>query len=173
MYTNLWPINVIPQVDETKQPWNNFVFTNNHLYYTIFSTSNNLHWIGSPSISTNALKLCLQNHDPMISFLNVHSLTSRATPDKYCIFKHALLYKIYNNQTPKLDWIALNFNQNFNARNANLMSYSTSNYKIGRNKLSEQLMQLNNLINLNDLNLEYNLYKSSVSSSFCQHKKMN
>ena len=121
------------------------------------------------SASATALKLCLTNYDPMISFNNIHSLSNRATPEKYCIYKHALLlHKIYNSHTPKLDWIALNFNQNFNSRNSKFMSHSRSNYKIGRNKLSERMIQLNNKIVLNDLNLEFNPFKIRCKQKFLQ-----
>ena len=103
----------------------------------------------------------------MISFINVHIQTDHAHPDKYRIYKHALmLHKIYNNQTPKLDWIALNFNQNFNLRNSNFMSHSNSNFKIGRNKLSERMIQLNNKIKLDDLNLEYTPFKIMCKLKF-------
>ena len=70
-----------------------------------------------------------------------------------------MLHKIYNNQTPKLDWIALNFNQNFNTRILNFTSHSNSYYKIGRNKHSEQMIQLNNKIKNDNLNLDYTPYK--------------
>ena len=117
--------------------------------------------------SANALKLCLQHYDPMISFKNVHIQTNRAHPDKYCIYKHALmLHKIYNNQTPKLDWISLNFNQNFNQRNQYFMSHSNSKFKIGRNKLSERMIQLNKKIKLDDLNLEYTPFKIKCKLKF-------
>ena len=43
------------------------------------------------SDSANALKLCLINLDPFTSFANIHSLVGRATQDKYCQYKHALL----------------------------------------------------------------------------------
>ena len=119
------------------------------------------------SASANALKLCLQHYDPMISITNVHIQTNRAHPDKYCIYKHALmLHKIYNNQTPKLDWISLNFNQNFNQRNHYFMSHSNSKFKIGRNKLSERMIQLNKKIKLDDLNLEYTPFKIKCKLKF-------
>ena len=93
----------------------------------------------------------------MTSFVDVNFLAGRTPLDKYCSYKHAiLLHKIYNNQTPELDFIALSLNQNFNLRNANFMSCSTRNYKIGKNKLSEGMTILNDKIKLNDLNLEPN-----------------
>ena len=42
------------------------------------------------SASANALKLCLDNLEPMTSFVNIHTLAGCATPDKYCTYKHTL-----------------------------------------------------------------------------------
>ena len=119
------------------------------------------------SASSNALKLCLDNYDPMISFVQIHSLAGRATPEKYCNYKHALLlHKIYNNHSPKLDWIALNFNQNFNSRNPTFMAFSNNNYKIGKNKISERLQTVNYKIKLEHLNLPLNQYKIKYKQKF-------
>ena len=52
-----------------------------------------------------------------------------------CAYKHSiLLYTHYDIQTPKLNWIALNFNQNSNSINSYFSSFSTNNAKIGKNK---------------------------------------
>ena len=119
------------------------------------------------SASANALKLCLTNYDQMTSFMQIHSLARRASPDKYCTYKHALLlHKIYNSHTPKLEWTALNFNQNFNTRNPYFRAFSRNNYKIGKNKISERLIILNNKIKLEHLNRTFDSFKIQCKQMF-------
>ena len=48
----------------------------------------------------------------MQSFVNLHIECKRALPDQMILYKHAiLLQKMYNNQLPETEWIALNFQQ--------------------------------------------------------------
>ena len=72
----------------------------------------------------------------MTLFINVYIqiLFDKIRSDQICQYKHApLLHKTYNDSDQEKDWLALNFNQNFNARNPKFISADTSNYKIGRN----------------------------------------
>ena len=67
----------------------------------------------------NPLKIAHRNVNPMQSFINIHRDCNQATPEKLSLFKHALLlFKLYNTNLPKLDWIALNFQQVNSARQA-------------------------------------------------------
>ena len=73
------------------------------------------------SASANALKCSQRKPDPMQSFLNIHLEAKRATPEKFMIYKHAiLLYKLLNYKIPMTDWIDLNFQQTFGTRVENL-----------------------------------------------------
>ena len=47
---------------------------------------------------------------------------------QFMIYKHALLlFTLYNDHKPPLDWLSLNFNQNFNSRESNLQSRQKQN----------------------------------------------
>ena len=108
--------------------------------------------------SSQVLRISTRNFDRMTSYQRLHSIAKRATPDQICQYKHALLlHKTYNDSDQGKEWLALNINQNFNARNPKFISADTSNYKIGRNITSNRLRSVNNKINLADLNDNVNV----------------
>ena len=113
------------------------------------------------SKSANALKICTPNYDQSMSFLRVHEINKRATPEKFCLYKHSLLlHSIYNTRKPTSEWLSLNFNQNFNERDKMFKVFNNSKFKIGKdNKISNRLTCLNNLIELDWLNQDKNSYK--------------
>ena len=100
------------------------------------------------SASAKALKICTPNYNQSISYLKLHEINERANPDQFCQYKHSLLlYELYNNQTPSIEWISLNYNQNFNSRKTDFEAFNISNYKIGRtNKISNRVAILNSKI---------------------------
>ena len=57
------------------------------------------------------------------------------------------------------DWVSLNFQQNFNARNTRIQIYNVSNYKIGQNILVNRFKSLNNKIEYQWLNESLNSFK--------------
>ena len=70
------------------------------------------------SASASALRMISGNYDKMISFNQLHTLNKRATPTQIMTYKHLLLlHKIFNNPMYNKDWLSLNFQQTFNARN--------------------------------------------------------
>ena len=108
----------------------------------------------------------------MESFLNIHLAANRATPEKFLLYKHAiLLHKLYSNQTPNLEWIDLHFKQILNTRHTYLNVLKDINYKIGNNILTWWLTILNQKIKLTDLNLplqSFELkYKEILLANWC------
>ena len=113
------------------------------------------------STSARALKLCTPSYTQEMSFVKLHEINDRATPEQFCMYKHSLvLHSIYNLKTPPQEWINLNFNQTFNRRENNFKVYDNSNYKIGKlNILANRLICLNNVIPLTWLDYEKIKYK--------------
>ena len=74
------------------------------------------------------------------------------------------LYKIYNAEERTDDWIDMNFQQNFNARNGKFQINDYSRLKIGRNVLCNRLNELNNQINLDWLNQSLISFKLKMKS---------
>jgi hypothetical protein len=119
------------------------------------------------SASANALKITQRPPDPMESFLNIHKSTKRATPEKYLLYKHSiLLYKLYNDQYPNMEWIDLHYKQTFNPRHTYFNVLKEINYKIGNNILTARLSILNRKINLADLNLSLGSFKVKYKEIF-------
>ena len=120
------------------------------------------------SKSANALKLCTPTYNLSMSHLKLHEINQRATPENYCLYKHAiLLHTIYNEKRPNLEWLAINFNQNFNQRKTTFAAFDNSNYKIGKNnKISNRISCLNNKIELGWLNKDVNCYKLLCKGMF-------
>ena len=119
--------------------------------------------------SATALKLCTPNYDTTISYLALHEINSRATPTKICHYKHALmLYKIFNDQQPPVDWIQLNFNQAMSSRQQYFECNDQSNFKVGKNILSNRLCAINRKILLKWLNLSFGNYKINCKKLFLE-----
>ena len=96
----------------------------------------------------------------MESFINIHVNAKRATPEKFMIYKHAiLLHKLFNTQTPQMEWADIHFKQTFNSRQSNFNIIKSSNFKVGNNILSNRLSILNQKIELADLNLSLDSFK--------------
>ena len=113
------------------------------------------------SASANALKLCTPSYTQDMSFTTLHEINKRATPDQFCIYKQSLLlHTVYNFQTPKIEWLTLNFNQAFNQREGTFIAFDISNYKVGKtNSLANRLTCLNRKIPLDWLNHDKIKYK--------------
>ena len=96
----------------------------------------------------------------------MHRDCNQATPEKLSLFKHALLlFKLYNTNLPKLDWIALNFQQVNSARQDKFQIVKNNSYKVGNNIITNRLYCLNNLIQLVDLNDSLATFKIKCKKS--------
>ena len=68
--------------------------------------------------SSKGLKMINNESDLRISYHQLHSQEKRATPMKFAKYKLAVqLHKIYNRMDDNEDWLDMNNQQNFNARN--------------------------------------------------------
>ena len=121
------------------------------------------------SASANAIKLSLSALPLNTSFDTIHSISKRATPTQMSTYKHALqLFKLYNSNNMSDDWVSLNVQQNFNARNDKFQIYRISNYKVGRNLIVNRFHNLNNQICYTWLNDSFNTFKVKCKKLFLQ-----
>ena len=117
------------------------------------------------SASAKALKISQRVPDSYESFVNIHTSCKRALPNQLITYKHAiLLHKIFNTQSPEIDWIDLNFNQTFNSRQLHFNTIKTNNFIVGNNILNTRLTVLNTKIPLNDLNMSLESFKVKYKS---------
>ena len=112
------------------------------------------------SASARALRICTPNYDNTMSFEQIHVINKRATPKLMMVYKHAiLLYKVWNDTIYSKQWLALNFQQNFNERVNTVNVFETSNLKVGKNIVANRLKIINGLIRYEWLNLGMNSFK--------------
>lgn len=117
--------------------------------------------------SANSLKMCLNYKTDMISYIDLHKMTNRATPEMLSDYKLALsLYKIFNNESPQNEWLHLNFSQITTSRQINFMTSKSNNLKLGINSLTNRLHHLNGKIPLEWLNKTFNCYKIECKKLF-------
>ena len=101
------------------------------------------------SASVKALKLCLKINNNEISFVSIHAMANRATPEQMMKYKLALcLYKLYNNNYNTREFVLLNFNQTFNARQICFNITRSNNIRVGINSLANRLHSINCMIPL-------------------------
>ena len=112
------------------------------------------------SLSAKALKICLKYRTDDVSFVRVHEICNRATPDKYLLYRHALsLFKLMDQNNHSLEWIFLNFNIILTSRQTNFFAMKGNNKRVGLNAISNRFYILNNRIPLNSLNMSIDTYK--------------
>ena len=117
--------------------------------------------------SSMALRLLNNRSDLRISYDQLHKIHKRATPINVMKYRQSIqLFKIYNNDNQSDDWIDLNFQQNFNARNDNIQIYDVSRLKVGKNLIINRLSILNGQIKLDWLNLGLNSFKIKMKQLF-------
>ena len=101
------------------------------------------------SVSTLALKTCTKFNNQEISYHQYHIYNNRATPEKYLIYKHAiLLFKLYKDTSNSLEWVALNFNQMLTSCSQLFNILKDNKLKLGLNALANRLHVLNNKLPL-------------------------
>ena len=123
------------------------------------------------SASAKALKMCMKNYDPFISFENLHAINKRATPNMMLLYKHSIeLHKLYNANNQSTEWIELNLNQILTSRQTTFRTHKTNKLKIGNNALANRLAILNNKISLDWLNLGINSFKVKCKELFLKNE---
>ena len=117
--------------------------------------------------SAKALRLCIKYQNKVFSYVDIHKITKRATPNQILLYKHAiLLFKLYNSIDTTQEWVNLNFQQILTSRQVNFMISKTNSYKIGINLVCNRLTVLNNKIPLNWLRLSFPSFKIKCKEKF-------
>ncbi len=89
----------------------------------------------------------------MISFLQLHRTTGRATPNLFGKYRLALkLYKTFNNRLPEKEWLDLTFVQTNARRQIEINILRSNRPQIGLNTFANKFHELNGMIPLEWLN---------------------
>ena len=117
--------------------------------------------------SAKALRVCSGAIDHNISFINLHKICERATPEMFMNYKLALcLYKLYNVEFNSIEFVSLNNNQILTSRQVKFITIKINTFKVGINSLANRLHSINNSIPLNWLNLSMDTYKIPCKANF-------
>ena len=102
-----------------------------------------------------------------VSFLNLHKLNGRSTPDQMMLYKLALsLFRVYNTNYNSIEFTALNFNQILTSRQTRFKTSRNNKTKVGLNSLANRFHALNDQIPLEWLNDSYITYKVKCKNVF-------
>ena len=86
------------------------------------------------SSSAKAIKTCVKYSTNDVSFIHMHKIHHRATPDQFLMYKHSIsLYKLLNGNDYSLEWSAINFNQILTSRQIKFISCKINLKKVGLN----------------------------------------
>ena len=122
------------------------------------------------SASAMALRVSIRHCDYSQSFMNLHKMCDRATPES--ILKHKLalsLHKLYNKDYNSIEFAQLNYNQIFTSRQTYFKILKNNTFKVGLNSLSNRLSILNNEIPLAWLNLSIDTFKINCKKLYLSH----
>ena len=112
------------------------------------------------SASGKALRVCLHFRVPNVSFVDLHKIIKRASPNNVGIYKISLqLYKTFNLQLPEKEWVNLNWQQTSTTRQTTLKIIKNNNYRVGLNCQTNKFHVLNDIIPLLWLNKSWNSFK--------------
>ena len=108
----------------------------------------------------------MKEKDPSLSYQRLHDINNRAPPERFTVYKHALLlFKLYNGG-PGREWCHLN-DQHLFSRRSDVFAVARSNIlRVGNNILVNRLATLNNKVPLEWLNLSFNSYKIKAKTAF-------
>ena len=102
-----------------------------------------------------------------MSYVELHKINNRATPNEFCNYKHALLlHKLIHTEIPSSDWIDMNFQQNFNNRSTKINFFKNNRFKVGENLMCNRFDILNGKINYDMINSSNDSYKIKCKSLF-------
>ena len=117
--------------------------------------------------SARALRVAMHYPKQQLSYLNLHKLTNRATPEMFSTYKLALtLYKLYNSNTHCLEWIHLNIEHVSTSRQTSFIVKRNNTNVTGSNALTARLFDLNGQIPLTWLNNSFQQFKIKCKSKF-------
>ena len=121
------------------------------------------------STSAKAVKLCVKYCTNDVSFIDIHKMFNRATPEKFLLYKHALcLYKLMTTDNHTTEWAALNFNQILTSRQTFFMAIRAHKKKVGLNAFANRIFILNRRIPLIWFGMSLETFKIHCKKEFIE-----
>ena len=119
------------------------------------------------SSSAKAIKVCAKYDTRDISFVRLHEMYNRSTPENFLRYKHALaLYKLFWSTESSNEFVALNLNTVLTSRQTKFQTHKSNRRKVGLNALANRLHVINNRVPLSELNKSFASYKVFCKKEF-------
>ena len=122
--------------------------------------------------SACALRSCLMNEGFDISFVNLHKIHNKCTPEQIMYYQMSLkLHKLMNEHNNHLSFEHVTIMDQIvcTSRQINFQTFKKFNTKIGLNTTANKLFPLNNMIGLDSLNLKFTHYKKLAKLQFLKN----
>ena len=122
--------------------------------------------------SACALRSCLMNEGFDISFVNLHKIHNKCTPEQIMYYQMSLkLHKLMNEHNNHLSFEHVTIMDQIvgTSRQINFQTFKKFNTKIGLNTTANKLFPLNNMIRLDSLNLKFTHYKKLAKLQFLKN----
>jgi hypothetical protein len=159
--------------DEIKTHLNSFyypvLYYNAEIWLTPYLQAGPKHQL--LAASANAIRSCLNNPTPFISYDKIHCNFKKATPEQISLYRISLLlYKSFNTNISTLDWAELNFQSINTGRQTTFDAHRQINYEIGNNILTNKLFCVRRLVQLDFFNLLYPAFKFKMKNIFLPYE---
>ena len=126
------------------------------------------------SISANALRSCLLFNCPDMSFIRIHSICQKCTPEQIMSYQAAIhLYKVINDSFEECTTEHAHLLNNIICprRQLKFEIFRSNRTKIGINSLSNRFHHLSKLLRIDSLNIGFVHFKKTVKIQFLKNGK--
>ena len=122
------------------------------------------------SASSQAIKTCIKYCTNDLSFVRIHEMCERALPEKFLLYRHALLlYKLINSNLHTCEWVHLNFNQILTSRQTTFMATKNNRKRVGLNAFANRVFILNGKIPLCWFEMSIETFKVHCKAKFLSY----
>ena len=122
------------------------------------------------SASSQAIKTCIKYCTNDLSFVRIHEMFERALPEKFLLYRHALLlYKLINSNSHTCEWVHLNFNQILTSRQTTFMATKNNRKRVGLNAFANRVFILNGKIPLCWFEMSIETFKVHCKAKFLSY----
>ena len=121
------------------------------------------------SVSALCLRSCLTSQNYDVSFINLHKINNKCTPNQIMLYQISLLlFKTVNenSSTPSRSFVRLMDQAVCSGRQVMFELHRANRTKIGMNSIENKLYHINKIIVMDKLNWNYPLFKKHMKLQF-------
>ena len=121
------------------------------------------------SVSALCLRSCLTSQNYDVSFINLHKINNKCTPNQIMLYQISLLLfetANENSSTPSRSFVRLMDQVVCSGRQVMFELHRANRTKIGMNSIENKLYHINKIIVMDKLNWSYPLFKKHMKLQF-------